>query len=119
MDTVDRIFELVKESGLSNQAVEKAAGLSNGSFSKWKKREYLPSADYILKLARYFEVSADYLFCLSDVKEVQQIGISLTQEEELLVNAFRSTSTQGRFRIIQVCMNEMDTTGKGATVNAG
>ncbi|MDO4477506.1 MAG: helix-turn-helix transcriptional regulator [Lachnospiraceae bacterium] len=119
MDTVDRIFELVKESGLSNQAVEKAAGLSNGSFSKWKKREYLPSADYILKLARYFNVSADYLFCLSDVKEVQQLGISLTPEEELLLNAYRTATAQGRFRIIQVCMNEMDSAGKGATVSAG
>ncbi len=55
MDTVDRIMDLVKATGLSNQAIEKAAGLANGSFSKWKKREYLPSADYILKLARYFQ----------------------------------------------------------------
>lgn len=119
MDTVDRIMDLVKSTGLSNQAIEKAAGLSNGSFSKWKKREYLPSADYILKLARYFNVSADYLFCLSDVKEIQKLEQSLTEEEALLLKAFHAASASGRFRIIQVCMNELDNTEKGVTVSAG
>ena len=67
-------------------------------------------------LARYFGVTTDYLMGLS---ELRTPGMVLTEEELLLLNTYRSSSTQGRFRIIQVCMNEMDTTGKGATVNAG
>lgn len=112
MNTVERIFELVAESGQTNKAVEQAVGISNGSFSKWKKGDYMPSADYILKLAKYFNVSTDYLFCLSDVRKVQKVEFSLSQEDELLLQAFHSSSAEGRFRIIQVCMNELDAAGK-------
>ncbi len=120
MNTVERIFALVEESGLTNKAIEQAVGIANGSFSKWKKGDYAPSADYILKLAKYFNVSTDYLFCLSDVREVQtKVEISLTDEERLLLDAYRSVTAQGRFHIIQVCMNEKELAEKGESVSVG
>lgn len=119
MNTVERIFQLVAESGQTNKAIEQAVGISNGSFSKWKKGDYMPSADYILKLAKYFNVSTDYLFCLSDVREIQKVEISLSEEDELLLQAFHSASAEGRFRIIQVCMNERDSAEKEKVGNVG
>ena len=42
MDTLERILELQKQSGLTVKALEAATGISNGSFSKWKKGTYAP-----------------------------------------------------------------------------
>lgn len=42
MDTLERILELQKQSGLTVKALEAATGISNGSFSKWKKELMRP-----------------------------------------------------------------------------
>ena len=119
MNTLERILSLATESGQTNKAVEEATGLSNGSFSKWKKGDYAPSADAVLKLAQYFNVSTDYLFCLSDNREAQNLEVSLTEDELLLLNVFRSAPREGQFRIIQVCMNERIVEEKREEINAG
>lgn len=59
MDFFERLTILMKERGLSQAALEKEVGISNGSVSKWKKS--IPKADTMNKLADYFGVSADYL----------------------------------------------------------
>lgn len=82
MDTLERILELQKQSGLTVKALEAATGISNGSFSKWKKGTYAPSAEAVLRLAKYFHVSTDYLFCLSD-SPYPKVEISLTEREQL------------------------------------
>ena len=105
MDALERILELQKQSGLTVKALEAATGISNGSFSKWKKGTYAPSAEAVLRLAKYFHVSTDYLFCLSD-SPCPKVEISLTEEEQLLLDAFRSATPQGRFNIITTCMCE-------------
>ena len=46
-----------------------------------------------------------------------QESIQLSEEERILISAFRSASIEGRMRIIQVCMNEKDS--KGETIIAG
>lgn len=112
MTTIERILQLQEESGLNNKALETAAGLTNASITSWKKGKYAPGVDAIVKLAQFFHVSTDYLLCLSD-QRTQEIGISLTEEERLLIEAYRSSNVQGRFSIIQVCMNEK---GKGEAV---
>ena len=54
MDTLERILELQKQSGLTVKALEAATGISNGSFSKWKKGTYAPSAEAVLRLLNIF-----------------------------------------------------------------
>ena len=98
MDTLERILELQKQSGLTVKALEAATGISNGSFSKWKKGTYAPSAEAVLRLAKYFHVSTD--------SPCPKVEISLTEEEQLLLDAFRSATPQGRFNIITTCMCE-------------
>lgn len=74
-EIAQRILDLMKERNLNQHQLEVAAGLKNASIRGWvkgKKRddgEYVPtnpSSDSIIKLATYFNVSADYLLCLSD-----------------------------------------------------
>lgn len=106
MDTLERILELQKQSGLTVKALEAATGISNGSFSKWKKGTYAPSAEAVLRLAKYFHVSTDYLFCLSD-SPYPKVEISLTRKEKILIDAYRAADDMGQLNIIYVCLDEM------------
>ncbi|MCI6363818.1 helix-turn-helix domain-containing protein [Intestinimonas butyriciproducens] len=90
-------------------------GVSTGAVSGWKKGS-MPKGDVIRRIATYFDVTTDYLLGLSEVRKPSP---SLSEEEMLLLNAYRSATSQGRFRIIQVCMNEQDSAGKGETANVG
>lgn len=74
-ETTKRIIELQNIIGIKDYSLEINAGIPISSIQAWtkgKKRkdgsfyETTPSTDSIAKLARYFNVSADYLLCLTD-----------------------------------------------------
>lgn len=74
-NTTERIIALMNQRGENAHQLEIAAALPNASIQAWtkgKKRkdgsitQTSPSADSIANIARYFNVSADYLLCLSD-----------------------------------------------------
>lgn len=74
-ETTQRILTIQKERGLNDHQLELLAGLPVSSIQAWtkgKKRkdgsiaETAPSIDSIIKLARYFNISADYLLCLTN-----------------------------------------------------
>lgn len=115
MDTIERILALQKKAGITNKTLETAAGLSNGSMTKWKNREYSPNTAAIVSLARFFGVSTDYLLCLTNSPEPPSAENPLTEEEALLVDVYRKCSAAGRFRIIQFCMNECSQADEGNT----
>ena len=59
MNFYSRIETLRKSKGISQGALEKELGFSNGSVSKWKNS--MPTPERLKKLADYFQVSVDYL----------------------------------------------------------
>ncbi len=101
MTTLDRIKILCKERKMNITSLEKECGFSQNSIVKWAKTS--PSVDKIICVARYFNVSADYLLCLTDepkrlenryIAEHSTTALSteLAQYEELWKdNNFRDT----------------------------
>ncbi len=81
MTTLDRIKILCKEKKMNITSLEKKCGFSQNSIVKWAKTS--PSVDKIICVARYFNVSADYLLCLTDEpkplesRELKQIDYSV------------------------------------------
>ena len=85
-ETTKRIVALQKENGLNDHQLEVGVGLPVSSVQAWtkgKKRkngeivESSPGIDSIVKLARYFNVSADYLLGLTDERrplECRDVG---------------------------------------------
>lgn len=65
-DTTKRILELMAKKDDTANSLEVNANLPRGSVFGWKNDKFKPSMDSIIKLARYFNVSADYLLCLSN-----------------------------------------------------
>lgn len=62
----ERLLELRKERGLSQATVAKDLNVSLGIVCYWETNKSDPTASNIAKLARYFNVSSDYLLGLSD-----------------------------------------------------
>lgn len=68
MIIADRIKELRSEKQLSQQSLAEQIGVSQKAIDFWEKNINEPKASYIIKLARFFDVSADYLLGLTDFK---------------------------------------------------
>ena len=67
----DRLKELIderKESGQTLRGLAKDLEVSLGVLSDWQNGNKTPRGDSIIKLAQYFEVSADYLLGLTNAK---------------------------------------------------
>ncbi len=67
MTVYERIEELRKNKGISQNKLEKELGFSNGLISKWKDR--VPSSTNLKKVADYFDTSINYLLTGEDDPE--------------------------------------------------
>lgn len=76
MDFYERLNSLIKSRGLSQRKVEIELGFSNGAISKWKK--YSPNAEKVQLLAKYFNVSFDYL--MTGEEKESSTGYYLNEE---------------------------------------
>ena len=56
-----RIKELRKEKGVSQQTLAKEVGVDKRAVIFWEQEVNEPKASYIVNLAKYFGVSTDYL----------------------------------------------------------
>lgn len=61
MQLGDKIKELRTENGLSQGALAKQIGVSQKAIDYWERGINEPKASYIVKLADYFDISADVL----------------------------------------------------------
>lgn len=64
MTIYERILELCTKNATTKTAVENACGFSQNSINKWQASS--PTVDKVIKVARLFHVSTDYLLCLTD-----------------------------------------------------
>ena len=61
-----RIKELRLEHNLSQSALAKLIGVSQKAIDYWERNINEPKASYIIALADYFDISADYLLGRTD-----------------------------------------------------
>lgn len=66
MEFGNRLKELLKERGISQETLAKNIGVSQRAVSKWVNRQAEPTESSIVNCAKYFEVSADYILGLKD-----------------------------------------------------
>ena len=57
----DKLIELRKRSGWSQEDLAEQMGVTRQSVSKWEGAQSVPELEKILQLARIFGVSTDYL----------------------------------------------------------
>jgi transcriptional regulator with XRE-family HTH domain len=75
MILADKIIDLRKKNGWSQEELAEKLGVSRQSISKWESAQSTPDMSRILELSRLFDVSTDYL--LKDELEPEQPGNTL------------------------------------------
>lgn len=63
---VQRLNDLIENSGKQQQEICDELGIYKQKFSRWKTGFTEPNFDDLIMLANYFEVSADFLLGLED-----------------------------------------------------
>ena len=62
----EKIKELRKELSCTQSTLANALGVTQDSISLWETGKRIPDTQYVVALARFFEVSTDYLLGLED-----------------------------------------------------
>lgn len=90
-----RIKELREERAITQKEVADAVGGTQSNLAKWEKGKTQPPADMIIKLADFFQVSADFLLGRSDDLgnvSIQSNAPALTADEKEILRLYRSFS---------------------------
>ncbi len=86
----EKIFELRKKGGMSQEELAEKLGVSRQSVSKWESGASTPDLDKIVELSRLFEVSTDYL--IKDESSADQAEAALNETEQKAVSPKRRVS---------------------------
>jgi len=70
-----RLRELRKEKDISQESLAKELQISKSTLSLYETGDTLPDAETAAKMAAFFEVSANYLLCMTDYKAIESEGI--------------------------------------------
>lgn len=62
----DRIKELRKEKNISQKILGQKIGVSQKAIDYWERGVNEPKASYIIAMAKFFDVSADYILGITD-----------------------------------------------------
>ena len=92
---IEKLEKIINEKNITMNRLAKNAGFSQTSTDRWKKGS-LPSAEALIKVCKYLNVSADYLLDL-DTEAPPPI---LTDQEQELLEHFRQCSPGERQSIL-------------------
>lgn len=79
----ERIKDLRKKSGYSQQQLANKMHLTQGAISQWENNITVPAADQLLSLAEVFGISVDELLGREPVSEQELIDAEATIRERL------------------------------------
>lgn len=68
----ERLKEVRENLGISQKNAAKALLITNTSLSNYELNISTPSPEVLVSMARYYKVSLDYLFGISDVKDIER-----------------------------------------------
>jgi len=72
----EKIKELRTERNLTQAELARKLGLTRNGVNSWEQSLSLPSIQYLILLAKFFNTSADYLLGLSDRTSVDVTNLS-------------------------------------------
>lgn len=116
MATIDvfpkRLTDLRKNKGLKRQQVADDLGITRASLEYYEKGKRKPDIEMTAKIAKYFQVSVDYLLGLSDVPKNRleysdYVGLS-KEEEQILKRAITLYGENSQTDMIFEEMSELE-----------
>ncbi|MBQ1995367.1 MAG: helix-turn-helix transcriptional regulator, partial [Clostridia bacterium] len=76
----EKIYELRKKEGLSQEALAEKLGVSRQSVSKWETGEATPEVSKLLAISKLFGVTTDYLLNDETEKMAQETEVEAKEE---------------------------------------
>lgn len=80
----ERIKMLREKKGITQAELAKQLGVTRSGVNAWEMGISIPSTQYIAELARFFNISADYLLGLSQTSSISVEGLSDRQIASLI-----------------------------------
>ena len=97
-----RLKELREERNLTQNDVATAIHTTRTNIGRWEKGENEPSANFIIQLADFFEVSTDYLLGREDDfgnVSIQNVAPALSADEQRLIDTYRKLNAKNRIHV--------------------
>ena len=98
-----RLKELREEKNLTQLDIAKAIDTSQPNIGRWEKGLNEPSYAQLVKLAKFFNVSIDYLVGREDDYVKPQVESTLSYREQKLLRAFSQLDDDEKDKIIEDC----------------
>ena len=105
MTVGQRVFELLKQKGMTQKEFSERTGIATTTISDWRKKNTNPGSDKILLICAALEVTPEYL--LSGVSEDSDRGrnkeyvvIPKNTEERLLIEVFGKMDFEERKQLL-------------------
>ena len=96
----ERLKELRKEKGLTQQKVADSLNISQPNYRRWESGERLPSVETLVMLADYFEVSIDYLLTRKNQKVFENEKIYTEEDLIIILQDFEKFILPFSFNIV-------------------
>jgi Predicted transcriptional regulators len=90
MSLSEKIFELRKSNGMSQEQLAEKIGISRQSVSKWESGDSTPELERLVELSKVFNVSTDYLLLSSEVENlVVQTALPEKEQQTLKSDVYK------------------------------
>ena len=102
---LEKILELMEKNHVTAKQLTSDLGLSGSAISEWKKGKGKPSTDAVVKIARYFNVSTDYILGIEGEQKEKPAptdGDGLSEKDVRLIAWFRSLPPEKRKAILML-----------------
>lgn len=86
----DRLRLLRERYGLSQNDLADRLGTSQTQIMRWEGNKVIPSAESVISLAKFFNVSSDYLLGLVATPTGSIVDSDLTNDEQALIHYLRT-----------------------------
>ena len=93
----EKLYELRKKGGLSQEQLAEQLGVSRQAVSKWESGKAVPESDTLISISKYFNVSLDYL-----MKENDLVSEMVADKDETQIKA--NSRRDKRFFGIVTCL---------------
>lgn len=105
----ERIFKILKEKGISQNAFAKAVGLSGSTVSDWKTKKTNPSSDKIMTICSVLEVTPEQLLTGKGIDEdydekatlKTEADFVITNSDKRIIQEYHSLSDEHKCRMLK------------------
>ena len=88
MNVADRIQNLRKIKGISQEQLAEAIGVSRQAVSKWESEQSTPDLDKIVLMSDFFDVTTDYLLKgIEPANEIEHMTVGDVLDNKILTDA--------------------------------